>query len=117
MTPRYVWKTVCSDMAREDSQLLMEDMKVFIIVKSQLVPCSVCALTRPHKMRYQLLSDYYSHGDYYGKRYGDSYNYGSNDYGHGGCKNDHGKKHHHSHRKHDKGYGHDDDNYNNNYYY
>ncbi|KAG2921756.1 hypothetical protein PC117_g16147 [Phytophthora cactorum] len=46
MTPRYVWKTVCSDMAREDSQLLMEDMKVFIIVKSQLVPCSVCALTR-----------------------------------------------------------------------
>ncbi|KAF1794311.1 hypothetical protein GQ600_4777 [Phytophthora cactorum] len=32
--PRYVWKTVCSDMAREDSQLLMEDMKVFIIVKS-----------------------------------------------------------------------------------
>ncbi|KAF1791261.1 hypothetical protein GQ600_3767 [Phytophthora cactorum] len=55
MTPRYAWKTVCSDMAREDSQLLMEDMKVFIIVKSQLVPCSVCALTRPHKMRYQLL--------------------------------------------------------------
>ncbi|KAF1774190.1 hypothetical protein GQ600_27355 [Phytophthora cactorum] len=50
MTPRYVWKTVCSDMAREDSQLLMEDMKVFIIVKSQLVPCSVCALTRPHKV-------------------------------------------------------------------
>ncbi|KAF1786892.1 hypothetical protein GQ600_242 [Phytophthora cactorum] len=42
-------------MAREDSQLLMEDMKVFIVVKSQLVPCSVCALTRPHKMRYQLL--------------------------------------------------------------
>ncbi|KAF1787025.1 hypothetical protein GQ600_21431 [Phytophthora cactorum] len=41
MTPRYVWKTVCSDMAREDSQLLMEDMKVFIIVKSQLVPCSL----------------------------------------------------------------------------
>ncbi|KAG3012626.1 hypothetical protein PC120_g13752 [Phytophthora cactorum] len=55
MTPIYVWKTVCSDMAREDSQLLMEDMKVFIIVKSQLVPCSVCALTRPHKVRYQLL--------------------------------------------------------------
>ncbi|KAG2769566.1 hypothetical protein Pcac1_g19487 [Phytophthora cactorum] len=55
MTPRYAWKTVCSDIAREDSQLLMEDMKVFIIVKSQLVPCSVCALTRPHKMRYQLL--------------------------------------------------------------
>ncbi|KAG3238365.1 hypothetical protein PI124_g16664 [Phytophthora idaei] len=55
MTPIYAWKTVCSDMAREDSQLLMEDMKVFIIVKSQLVPCSVCALTRPHKMRYQLL--------------------------------------------------------------
>ncbi|ETP24636.1 hypothetical protein F441_02405 [Phytophthora nicotianae CJ01A1] len=42
-------------MAREDSQLLMEDMKIFIIVKSQLVPCSICALTRPHKMRYQLL--------------------------------------------------------------
>ncbi|KAE8908500.1 hypothetical protein PF003_g8080 [Phytophthora fragariae] len=42
-------------MAREDSQLLMEDMKFFIIVKSQLVPCVVCALTRPHKMRYQLL--------------------------------------------------------------
>ncbi|KAG3048130.1 hypothetical protein PC121_g19660 [Phytophthora cactorum] len=40
MAPRYVWKTVCSDMAREDSQLLMEDMKVFIVVKSQLVPCS-----------------------------------------------------------------------------
>ncbi|KAG2800801.1 hypothetical protein PC129_g22637 [Phytophthora cactorum] len=60
------------------------------------------------------------YSDYYGKRYGDSYNYGSNAYGHGGCKNDHGKKHHHSHRKHDKGYGHDDDNYNNynnNYYY
>ncbi|KAG3001922.1 hypothetical protein PC119_g16539 [Phytophthora cactorum] len=55
MTPRYAWKTVCSDMAREDSQLLMEDMKVFIIVKSHLVPCSVCDLTRPHKMRYQLL--------------------------------------------------------------
>ncbi|ETO80216.1 hypothetical protein F444_05216 [Phytophthora nicotianae P1976] len=48
------WTTVCSDMAREDSQLLMEDIKVFIIVKSQLVPC-VCALTKPHKMRYQLL--------------------------------------------------------------
>ncbi|KUF82249.1 hypothetical protein AM588_10000354 [Phytophthora nicotianae] len=42
-------------MAREDSQLLMEDMKVFIVVKSQLVPCVVCALTKPHKMRYQLL--------------------------------------------------------------
>ncbi|KAE9097960.1 hypothetical protein PF010_g15758 [Phytophthora fragariae] len=42
-------------MAREDSQLLMEDIKFFIIVKSQLVPCVVCALTRPHKMRYQLL--------------------------------------------------------------
>ncbi|KAG2938555.1 hypothetical protein PC117_g11174 [Phytophthora cactorum] len=55
MTPRYVWKTVRSDMAREDSQLLMEDMKVFIIVKSPLVPRSVCALTRPHKMQYQLL--------------------------------------------------------------
>ncbi|KUF94256.1 hypothetical protein AM588_10007370 [Phytophthora nicotianae] len=27
------WTTVYSDMAREDSQLLMEDMKVFIIVK------------------------------------------------------------------------------------
>ncbi|KAF1789162.1 hypothetical protein GQ600_7023 [Phytophthora cactorum] len=27
MTPRYVWQTVCSDMTREDSQLLMEDMK------------------------------------------------------------------------------------------
>ncbi|KAF1786869.1 hypothetical protein GQ600_8073 [Phytophthora cactorum] len=40
MTPRYVWKTVRSDMAREDSQLLMEDMKVFIIVKSPLVPRS-----------------------------------------------------------------------------
>ncbi|ETK81506.1 hypothetical protein L915_13002 [Phytophthora nicotianae] len=49
------WTTVYSDMAREDSQLLMEDMKVFIIVKSQLVPCVVCALTKPHKMRYQLL--------------------------------------------------------------
>ncbi|ETK91340.1 hypothetical protein L915_05047, partial [Phytophthora nicotianae] len=48
------WTTVCSDMAREDSQLLMEDIKVFIIVKSQLVPC-VYALTKPHKMRYQLL--------------------------------------------------------------
>ncbi|ETM99162.1 hypothetical protein PPTG_19013 [Phytophthora nicotianae INRA-310] len=42
-------------MARENSQLVMEDMKIFIIVKRQLVPCSVCALTRPHKMRYQLL--------------------------------------------------------------
>ncbi|KAG3093361.1 hypothetical protein PI125_g16880 [Phytophthora idaei] len=31
MTIRYVWKTVCSDMAGEDSQLLMEAMKVFII--------------------------------------------------------------------------------------
>ncbi|KAG2900233.1 hypothetical protein PC114_g13622 [Phytophthora cactorum] len=41
-------------MARDDSQLLMEDMKVFVIVKSQQVPCSVCALTRPHKMPYQL---------------------------------------------------------------
>ncbi|KAG2881278.1 hypothetical protein PC116_g23873 [Phytophthora cactorum] len=36
-------------MARDDSQLLMEDMKVFVIVKSKLVPCSVCALNRPHK--------------------------------------------------------------------
>ncbi|ETP21745.1 hypothetical protein F441_04804 [Phytophthora nicotianae CJ01A1] len=35
------WTTVCSDMAREDSQLLIEDMKVIIIVKSQLVPCVV----------------------------------------------------------------------------
>ncbi|ETK97097.1 hypothetical protein F441_00345 [Phytophthora nicotianae CJ01A1] len=49
------WATVCSDMAREGSQLLMEDMEVVIIVKSQLVPCVVCALTKPHKMRYQLL--------------------------------------------------------------
>ncbi|KAE9165192.1 hypothetical protein PF002_g31415, partial [Phytophthora fragariae] len=55
MSPSYTWTTICSDMAREDSQLLMEDMKFFIIVKSQLVPCVVCALTRPHKMRYQLL--------------------------------------------------------------
>ncbi|ETI48607.1 hypothetical protein F443_07388 [Phytophthora nicotianae P1569] len=37
--------TVCSDMAREDSQLLMEDMRVFIIVKSQLVPCVGKAIT------------------------------------------------------------------------
>ncbi|ETO73217.1 hypothetical protein F444_10819 [Phytophthora nicotianae P1976] len=50
-----MWTTVCSDMAREDSQLLMEDMMVFIVAKSQLVPCVVCALTKPHKMRYQLL--------------------------------------------------------------
>ncbi|ETI29929.1 hypothetical protein F443_22954 [Phytophthora nicotianae P1569] len=50
-----MWTTVCSDMAREDSQLPMEDMKVFIVVKSQMVPCVVCALTKPHKMRYQLL--------------------------------------------------------------
>ncbi|ETP43448.1 hypothetical protein F442_09797 [Phytophthora nicotianae P10297] len=28
-------------MAREDSQLLVEDMKVFIIVRSQLAPCVV----------------------------------------------------------------------------
>ncbi|EGZ04753.1 hypothetical protein PHYSODRAFT_365783, partial [Phytophthora sojae] len=55
MPPSYTWTTICSDMAREDSQLLMEDMKFFIIVKSQLVPCVVCALTRPDKMRYQLL--------------------------------------------------------------
>ncbi|KAG3085431.1 hypothetical protein PI124_g18457 [Phytophthora idaei] len=55
MTPRYVWKTVCNDMARDDSQLVMEDMKVFVIVESKLVPCSVCALTKPHKMWYQLL--------------------------------------------------------------
>ncbi|ETM45366.1 hypothetical protein L914_09559 [Phytophthora nicotianae] len=34
------------DMAREDSQLLVEDMKVFIIVRSQLAPCVVCALTK-----------------------------------------------------------------------
>ncbi|KAL3656470.1 hypothetical protein V7S43_018694 [Phytophthora oleae] len=32
MPPTYKWKTVCSDMAREDSQLLVEDMKFFIIV-------------------------------------------------------------------------------------
>ncbi|ETO79203.1 hypothetical protein F444_06050 [Phytophthora nicotianae P1976] len=50
-----MWTTVCSDMARENSQLLMEGMKVFIVVKSQLVPCVVCALTKPHKMRNQLL--------------------------------------------------------------
>ncbi|ETM99062.1 hypothetical protein PPTG_24489 [Phytophthora nicotianae INRA-310] len=50
-----MWTTVCSDMARVDSQLLMENMKVFIVVKSQLVPCVVCALTKTHKMRYQLL--------------------------------------------------------------
>ncbi|ETN23726.1 hypothetical protein PPTG_00257 [Phytophthora nicotianae INRA-310] len=37
------WATVCSDMAREGSQLLMEDMEVVIIVKSQLVPCVVCS--------------------------------------------------------------------------
>ncbi|ETL50472.1 hypothetical protein L916_00296, partial [Phytophthora nicotianae] len=49
------WATVCSDMAREGSQLLMEDMEVVIIVKSQLVPCVVCELTKPHKMRCQLL--------------------------------------------------------------
>ncbi|KAG6574703.1 uncharacterized protein IUM83_10875 [Phytophthora cinnamomi] len=42
-------------MAREDSQLLMEDMKISIIVKNHLVPCAMCALTRPHAMRYQLL--------------------------------------------------------------
>ncbi|KAE9152681.1 hypothetical protein PF002_g3948 [Phytophthora fragariae] len=42
-------------MAREDYQLLMEDMKFFIIVKSHLVPCVGCTLTRPHKMCYQLL--------------------------------------------------------------
>ncbi|GMF46047.1 unnamed protein product [Phytophthora fragariaefolia] len=42
-------------MARDDSQLLIEDMKSFNVVKSHLVPCGVCALTRPHKMRYQLL--------------------------------------------------------------
>ncbi|ETI45568.1 hypothetical protein F441_09841 [Phytophthora nicotianae CJ01A1] len=40
------WTTVSSDMAREDSQLLVEDMKVFIIVRSQLAPCVVCALTK-----------------------------------------------------------------------
>ncbi|ETI55364.1 hypothetical protein F443_01952, partial [Phytophthora nicotianae P1569] len=50
-----MWTTICSDMARVDSQLLMENMKVFIVVKSQLVPCVVCALTKTHKMRYQLL--------------------------------------------------------------
>ncbi|OWY99633.1 hypothetical protein PHMEG_00029336 [Phytophthora megakarya] len=33
----------------------MEDMKVSIIVKSQLGPCTICTLKRPHKIRYQLL--------------------------------------------------------------
>ncbi|ETM30570.1 hypothetical protein L914_21753 [Phytophthora nicotianae] len=33
----------------------MEDTEVFVIVKSQLVPCVVCVLTKPHKMRYRLL--------------------------------------------------------------
>ncbi|OWZ09683.1 LOW QUALITY PROTEIN: hypothetical protein PHMEG_00017579 [Phytophthora megakarya] len=51
----YQWTTVCNDLVREDAQLLMEDVKVSIIVKIQLVPCTICILTRPHKMRYQLL--------------------------------------------------------------
>jgi hypothetical protein len=55
MPPKYSWKTICSDMPREDAQLLMEDMKIYFVSKSQLVPCRVCALTKPHKMRYQLL--------------------------------------------------------------
>ncbi|OWY95557.1 hypothetical protein PHMEG_00034409, partial [Phytophthora megakarya] len=50
------WTNICTNMEGTDAQLLMEEMKVFIIVKSQLVPCDgTCGLGRPHKMRYQLL--------------------------------------------------------------
>ncbi|RLN59941.1 hypothetical protein BBJ29_006378 [Phytophthora kernoviae] len=52
---RAIATAVYSGMAREDYLLLMEYMKVFIIVKSQLIPCIVCVLAGPHNMRYQLL--------------------------------------------------------------
>ncbi|OWZ09105.1 hypothetical protein PHMEG_00018243 [Phytophthora megakarya] len=52
------WTNICTNVEVTDAQLLMADMKVFIIMKRQLVPCDgTGGLGRPHKMRYLLLGN------------------------------------------------------------
>ncbi|POM64603.1 Transposase [Phytophthora palmivora] len=53
--PLYIWTTICRDTPRQDSQLLVEDMNAFVIVKSHMLACNLRALTRSLKMRYELL--------------------------------------------------------------
>ncbi|ETO75360.1 hypothetical protein F444_09019 [Phytophthora nicotianae P1976] len=56
MPTSHAWQLLCSELPEGDADLLLLRMKAYKAIKSQLMPCAVCALASPHSMRYKTLS-------------------------------------------------------------
>ncbi|KAE9353357.1 hypothetical protein PF008_g5039 [Phytophthora fragariae] len=55
MPSPHAWSLLCSDISSEDAALVLQGMKKWKTVKSQLMPCTTCSSGDPHSMRYKLL--------------------------------------------------------------
>ncbi|EGZ24980.1 hypothetical protein PHYSODRAFT_398409, partial [Phytophthora sojae] len=51
----YAWNLLCSGVSAEDAALLLQGMKTWKTVKSQLMSCAACSSGTPHSMRYKAL--------------------------------------------------------------
>ncbi|ETP11504.1 hypothetical protein F441_12980 [Phytophthora nicotianae CJ01A1] len=56
MPTSHAWQLLCSELPEGDADLLLLGMKAYKAIKSQLMPCTVCASASPHSMRYKTLS-------------------------------------------------------------
>jgi hypothetical protein len=51
----HAWNLLCSGVSSEDAALLLQGMKTWKTVKSQLMSCTACSSGTPHSMRYKVL--------------------------------------------------------------
>ncbi|KAG3110172.1 hypothetical protein PI125_g10251 [Phytophthora idaei] len=55
MANPHTWNLLCSGVFSEDATVLLQGMKKWKTVKSQLMSCTFCSSGAPHAMRYRLL--------------------------------------------------------------
>ncbi|KAG3084916.1 hypothetical protein PI125_g19397 [Phytophthora idaei] len=55
MPSPHTWNLLCSGVSSEDAAVLLQGIKKWKTVKSQLMSCTSCSSGAPHSMRYRLL--------------------------------------------------------------
>ncbi|KAG2759716.1 hypothetical protein PC129_g19505 [Phytophthora cactorum] len=55
MPSPHTWNLLCSGVSSEDAAVLLQGMKKWKTVKSQLMSCTSSSSGAPHSMRYRLL--------------------------------------------------------------
>ncbi|KAE9320175.1 hypothetical protein PF008_g18091 [Phytophthora fragariae] len=55
MSSPHAWNLLYSDIFSEDAALVLQGMKMWKTVKSQLISCTTCSRAVPHSIHYKLL--------------------------------------------------------------